>query len=124
MKKSDRQLIFDKYGGRCAYCGCGLKPGWHVDHMDNVHRYKSMDTGKQEMHYPERHCIENMTPSCPSCNIYKGGCDIETFRWKLGNALPALNKRDAQYKFAKRYGLIVETQKHVVFYFETLNIPI
>ena len=38
MKKSDRQLIFDKFGGRCAYCGELLQKGWHVDEIEPVVR--------------------------------------------------------------------------------------
>ncbi len=34
MTKTDRQKIFDKYGGKCAYCGCELQKGWHVDHVE------------------------------------------------------------------------------------------
>jgi hypothetical protein len=29
--------------------------------------------------------------------------------------------RSTQYKFAKRYGLVQETENKVVFYFETFN---
>lgn len=38
MKKADRQLIFDKYDGHCAYCGCELENGWHVDELLPVKR--------------------------------------------------------------------------------------
>lgn len=34
MKKTDRQLIFDKYNGLCAYCGTPLLKGWHVDELE------------------------------------------------------------------------------------------
>lgn len=37
-EKKDRQKIFDKYGGRCAYCGCELQKGWHVDEIEPVRR--------------------------------------------------------------------------------------
>ena len=33
MKKDIRQTIFDKYDGRCAYCGYPLEKVWHVDHL-------------------------------------------------------------------------------------------
>lgn len=33
MNKSDRLKIFNKFGGRCAYCGCELQKGWHVDEL-------------------------------------------------------------------------------------------
>ena len=34
MKKIERELIFNKYNGKCAYCGCELKKGWHIDHIE------------------------------------------------------------------------------------------
>ena len=30
MKQSDRNIIFDKYNGKCAYCGCELVKGWQM----------------------------------------------------------------------------------------------
>src|SRR5688572_25533552 len=38
MNKKVREAIFNKYGGKCAYCGCDLLKGWHVDHMTPVVR--------------------------------------------------------------------------------------
>lgn len=38
MKKSDREIVFNKCGGRCAYCGTELKKGWCVDHVEPVGR--------------------------------------------------------------------------------------
>lgn len=150
MNKKNRQIIFDKYGGKCAYCGCELQKGWHVDHADPVHRIKkyvggdfvTKDTGlpvttediengnytKTErvlkpagMMNGHNDCLENMMPSCPSCNHYKHSADIETFRMILTNTIRGLNNNSTQYKFAKRYGLIQETIKPVQFYFETVN---
>ena len=37
-KAKDRQTIFEKYGGKCAYCGCELQKGWHMDHAEPVER--------------------------------------------------------------------------------------
>ena len=34
MTKKERELIFNKYNGKCAYCGCELKKGWHIDHIE------------------------------------------------------------------------------------------
>ncbi len=150
MNNKDRQIIFDKCGGRCAYCGCELQKGWHADHCNPVHRLtKSIggdlvtkDTGLEPttqdikngnyvqvprktvpagMHKPQNDCIENMMPSCPSCNHYKHSADLETFRMVLTNTVRGLNKNSTQYKFAKRYGLVEEIIKPVVFYFETLE---
>ena len=30
MTKKERELIFNKYNGKCAYCGCELKKGFHA----------------------------------------------------------------------------------------------
>lgn len=38
MTKSQRQEVFNKYGGKCAYCGCELVKGWHVDELLPVRR--------------------------------------------------------------------------------------
>ena len=38
MTKKDRQIVFDKYNGKCAYCGCELVKGWHVDHIEPIVR--------------------------------------------------------------------------------------
>lgn len=45
--KNDRQIIFDKFGGKCAYCGCDLLKGWHVDHLKPVRREMKYDRVKQ-----------------------------------------------------------------------------
>ena len=38
MKKADREKVFNKYDGKCAYCGEDLKKGWHVDEVEPVVR--------------------------------------------------------------------------------------
>lgn len=45
-RAKQRKIIFDKYEGKCAYCGCELKDGWHVDHIEPVRRkYKRVLAG-------------------------------------------------------------------------------
>jgi hypothetical protein len=165
MKKSEREIVFNKYGGKCAYCGCYLQKGWHVDHAEPVIRktktvhqhWKHEETGevlhqneylkkfrglneeaalnggfskwryveRKEVpdgyHRPENHCIENMMPSCQSCNINKHGATIEEFRGYISGYLNSLNLRMVQYKMVKKYGLVEETGKPVVFFFEMFN---
>jgi hypothetical protein len=45
MKKEDRLKVFEKCGGRCAYCGCELKSNWHVDHVEPVNRTRKLKPG-------------------------------------------------------------------------------
>ena len=109
-----RTIIFNKYGGRCAYCGCKLQDKWHIDHLEPIRR----NPDGTVMH-PERKHIDNCMPSCPSCNINKHSLTVEQFRQLIKGFLKHLNEANTQYKVAKRYGLVREPiiQK-VQFYFE------
>lgn len=128
MTKQNRQIVFGKYNGRCAYCGCYLVKGWHVDHLEPIRRnFKyNGDRGKMENDgtclHPERDTIENCMPSCASCNIAKHSMDLEGFRIILSNMITTLNKYTVNYKIMKRYGFIVEVEKPVRFYFEEVNL--
>jgi len=73
------------------------------------------------MRYPERLNIDNQMPSCPSCNINKHSGTIEDFRNLISGFMKHLNEVNTQYKIAKRYGLVKEEIKPVVFYFEKFN---
>lgn len=132
--KGDRQLIFNKYGGKCAYCGCELVKGWHVDEIEPIIRSKRYledlngnriwNTEKHEwvtenyLEFPDRLHINNQNPSCASCNILKNRNTLEGFRDMITQFIQSLNLYTNQYKFAKRYGLVIETDKPVIFYFE------
>lgn len=154
MKKIDRQKVFDKYGGKCAYCGCELAKGWHVDEIEPVRRrtkyiqphwgegIRETDECNSHTHphlqfrewidgktiaggcdYPERFNVDNQNPACASCNINKHSGSLEDFRKLISGFMKHLNEVNTQYKIAKRYGLVIEDIKPVVFYFETLNLP-
>lgn len=127
MNKKDRDIVFNKYGGRCAYCGDKLEKGWHVDELLPVRRVYNEDFSHEKrkhirtmvkMEHPERLTLENQMPSCPSCNINKHSEPLESFRKLIENFMHHLNVINTQYKIAKRYGLVQENIKPVVFYFE------
>jgi len=130
-KKSDREIIFNKFGGRCAYCGDPLQKGWHVDEIEPVRRNHVWNHDKRRneidknnpMMHPERLHIDNQNPSCASCNINKHSESLEDFRKAIKGYMVHLNERNTQFKIAKRYGLVIEIDKPVVFYFETLTTP-
>lgn len=116
--KYTRQQVFDKYGGKCAYCGCDLPlKGWHNDHLQPVVR--NLKTGAHE--FPERDCLDNCMPACASCNINKHSMSLEHFREAITGYVRSLNLRMVQYKMAKKYGLVVEIEAPVVFYFEKIT---
>ena len=116
--QKDRQILFNKYEGKCAYCGDDLKKGWHVDHIEPIVR-NWLDGSCKNPHLKNN--IENKNPSCASCNIQKNSFSIEEFRYNIKKFVELLNKNSTQYKFAKRYGIIKETEVEVKFYFEKIN---
>ena len=118
MKNNIRDIIYNKYDGRCAYCGCSIeKNKWHIDHIEPIVR----NIGKKGCSHPTRENIDNLNPSCISCNIQKHSYSIEQFRENIKYFVTSLNKYSNQYKFAKKYGLILETNNEVIFYFESLR---
>jgi 5-methylcytosine-specific restriction endonuclease McrA len=137
MTKTDRQIIYDKYNGHCAYCGCKLEKGWHVDELLPVRRYpvhikdvngediwdKKRHRWKERfvMENPENFNKDNQMPSCASCNINKHSMSLEDFRWLIQGFMKHLNELNTQYKIAKRYGLVKEDIKPIVFYFEKVK---
>ena len=116
MKKADRQSIFDKTEGVCFYCGQCLPQRWHADHFHPVVR-----SPDGTMKYPERDNLTNMIPACPQCNKLKNSFSMECFRGIIQKFVSSLNLYTNQYKFAKKYGLVVETEKKVTFWFEDNN---
>ena len=111
-----RQKIFDKSGGLCWYCGCELQKGWHADHFLPVVR--GVGDSDNAMSFPERDCDENKVPACPQCNRMKSSMNIEQFRFTISYFITSLNEYSTQYKFAKKYGMVKETEIKVKFWFE------
>ena len=125
--KQKRELIFNKYGGRCAYCGCELQKGWHIDELLPVRRNMKLNKDKTKYvhdgtyEHPDRLNINNQMPACPSCNINKHSMSLEGFRELIEGFRKHLNEVSTQYKISKRYGLVIEVFWPVEFYFERVN---
>lgn len=98
MNKSDREKVFNKYNGKCAYCGCELVKGWHVDHKDPIRRLSEYNSDKRRFvnngnsMYPERDCMDNYMPACASCNINKHSSDLDGFRTWIGKMKSTLSR--------------------------------
>lgn len=109
IPKKVREEVYKKYNGHCAYCGCPLEyKNMQVDHIESVYWYD----GENE--------IDNYNPACRMCNFYKSTMTIEDFRNQLGKIVERLEKIFI-FRLAKKYGLIKEVERPIVFYFEKEN---
>ena len=129
MNKADREFIFNKYKGRCAYSGTILEDDWQVDHIKPVVRNWWSNT----MAFEKNDNIDNMVPTQKLINHYKHSYDLETFRtWLLGGLHirlkkvpknPRTIKGEARkryiLKIAEYFGITEDKPFSGTFYFET-----
>ena len=110
FSKTIRREVLDKTSGRCAYCGCPLPINeMQIDHVIPLYNGGTND-------------IDNLLPSCRSCNHYKDTFSLEMFRDNIESIPQVLNDSSASYRIAKRYGIIHEDRKkRVEFYFEKIK---
>jgi len=120
LTPAERALVRAKYDGCCAYCGCDLPERWHVDHLKPVRRRTHRRTDQREMRIPARHRLDNCMPSCPPCNIDKHARSLEQWRDWLSAHLRSL-QRQPNYRLVRAHGMVTETERPVVFYFERLE---
>lgn len=116
---SVRKLVYEKYNGHCAYCGRPLEyKDMQVDHIKPAfHNWNYVDKERWAKGHYGDDSIENLNPSCRSCNYYKSSLSLESLRRELGELLRRLDKVFI-YRLAKRYGLIEEHPQDIKFYFE------
>ena len=107
MTKKERELVYSKFNGHCAYCGCHLEyKDMQVDHIVSRCYHNGEDT------------ISNYYPSCRQCNFYKSTYSIEQFRHNLESVIWNKLKDSFNYRLLVKYGQIVEQKTPIKFYFE------
>jgi len=120
--KIDRQLVYQKCNGRCAYCGVEIDiKQMQVDHIQpHWHTITEQESKKYNI-TKGSHDIENLNPSCSRCNKWKSTYDLEQFRKVIETSLMRLNRDTPNFRLARDYGLLTETPKQIKFYFEIIN---
>ena len=130
ISNKNRELIKNKFGGKCAYSGTALEPDWQIEHINPVVRDSSGG-----MLFNENDCIENMVPVQKIINHYKHSLTLNDFRLyflgKLHIRLKKLPKNPRTEKSRKRkeyllkiagyFGITEENPFNGKFYFETLQ---
>lgn len=138
MTKADRQKVFDKFGGRCAYCGCELNDKWQVDHAISKTCWFIFDPIDKN----RINDFENLMPACKECNHYKRSHCVKstgnhigfrdfmlTFHLRL-KKLPQKTRRPKteqtiiyMHVIADKYNINPDSPFSGRFYFETFKPP-
>ena len=108
MKKEIRKQIYQKFDGRCAYCGELIcYENMQVDHIHPVYR-------KGIGH------IDNLHTACRSCNATKATYTVEEFRKRLIDDVFRLERDSSKFRILVRFGIIDQIKDRVVFYYEQI----
>lgn len=123
ISKRTRQLVYAKYNGHCAYCGCELDiKDMQVDHANitfgRMYYGMSPEKATEEMEKDSINSLDNLMPSCRQCNYYKGIGNIEQFRQKMKDILSESCRRSFQVRLAMKYGILTYSEWDGLFYFE------
>ncbi len=130
MKK--RNIIFNKYNGKCAYSGTELKDDWQVDHV----KPRIMFEIGSYQYEGNPNDINNLVPCQKIINHYKRALDLETFRtWFLAGLHVRLKKLPKNPKVEKSikkkayllevaylFGISEDSPFSGKFYFEKLEL--
>ena len=107
LSNTERQKIYDKCKGHCAYCGCELEyRDMQVDHVIPLRRGGSDD-------------VDNMLPACRSCNHYKATLTVDEYKEYVSRIPDRLHRDSIPYQVGERFG-IIRSNRDVRFYFEKL----
>jgi hypothetical protein len=136
ISTAKREEIRMMFGGRCAYCGCELVAGWHVDHVKAVGHDFDYRRGGYDEHgqytpskfvrngkvlRPENDVVDNLYPACRPCNIDKSSYSLEEWRDELSGLPERMRKYIPNFRHAERFGLLEIVKIKVEFWFEKYN---
>lgn len=106
--KKIREQVYNKYDGHCAYCGRKIEyKDMQIDHFIPQRRWNTERSND----------INNLMPSCRSCNHYKRAHSLETFRRYIFE-IPKKLKENYIYKIGLIYGNVIENKHPIKFYYE------
>ena len=115
MKATIRFQIFEKYSGKCAYCGVSLQLSkFHVDHIISKQHYQTSHRTFDK----SANKIDNLNPSCPSCNLIKKHLSVEDFRKKVENIPIFFFNNYHLFRAGMRFSNLTISTEKVIFYFE------
>jgi hypothetical protein len=115
IKIKDRQLVYQKYDYKCAYCGIELS--YNEMQVDHIEPRRRGDIHNENVVNGRNH-ISNYNPSCRSCNASKSTFSIEQWRIQIKKKLICLERDSSNFRICKKFGLLSVSDVEVKFHFE------
>ena len=111
LTKKQREEVYNKYLGHCAYCGSKIDyKDMQVDHFAPYHLFGDNTQ------------LSNLMPACRQCNFRKGTLTIEKFRSELEKTVDRLRRDNFMFRLAEKYELIsCKNDAKIEFYYEQVN---
>lgn len=110
LTRKEREEVYKKYDGHCAYCGCELE-------------YKEMQVDHFAPYYlfGDNTQMSNLMPACRQCNFRKGTLTIEKFRKEVELTAERLRRDNFMFRLAEKYSIVNVNTDPIKFYFEKLS---
>ena len=118
--KKNRLLVWLKYDKKCAYCGIDIEySNMQVDHIKPKQRGFTQSESIKYNIIKGGDNVENLNPSCNSCNSSKSTFSIESWRKELELKKKRIERDSSTFRILKRFGVIKIINKPITFYFES-----
>jgi 5-methylcytosine-specific restriction endonuclease McrA len=119
IKKEIRVQVWNKYGNKCAYCGVDITyKEMQADHIHAVFRGYSSEELEHYKRKKGTNKIENLNPSCGSCNSSKSTFTLEQWRTEIEKKQFRIRRDSSSFRILERFKLVELKNIAVVFYFE------
>ena len=120
LTKAERLIIYNKTDGHCAYCGEEIElKAMQVDHVAPMEFDGLIEKSGNDPNH-----IDNLLPSCRSCNYIKSSMMLEKFRQRVSEWPNVLMRDNVTYRNAVRFGMVLQNPHKVEFYFEKAGIEV
>jgi len=114
--KIDRNAVWEKYSGHCAYCGDAIP--FKAMQVDHIIPQFSFHKGRVDYDVDD---IRNLNPSCSFCNNWKLTYSVDRFREEISKQVERGLKKSSNLRMALRYNQVKLTPSEIVFYFEKFH---
>lgn len=114
-----RKQVYNKFKGRCAYCGNKVEYSkFQVDHITPKYRGSTNSELSKYGISKGSNDIDNLNPSCKSCNSSKSTFTIDKWRKEIYLKIDRIRRDSSTFRLLERFGFIRVKKIDLLFYFE------